>query len=91
MPTTGRGGLHDCETLSIPHCLHSRLKYGGEVARLTRRQVWNPKPSSLYVSEIRFIALNTLTIHIDIVGDSFEDELLKVLRRKMLTLSSDWL
>jgi hypothetical protein len=34
IPVTGRGGLYDCEMLSIPHCVDNRLTDGDNVASL---------------------------------------------------------
>jgi hypothetical protein len=37
IPTTGGGGLYDCEKLRIPQCLNNRLTDGGEAVSLKHR------------------------------------------------------
>jgi hypothetical protein len=37
-----------CETSRLPHFLDNRLKYGGEVVRLTRRPPFTPQENSWY-------------------------------------------
>jgi hypothetical protein len=64
IPITGREGLQAYAMLRIPHFLDNRLRDGGEVISLTRRQHFTPQKDYMVLTlrdrKIRYIEENSL-------------------------------